>query len=81
MQAKTLLLKASPFRSLEALLSLFEDFDGGTGVMYVRAQRQRLRGELVSHVVNGCKDIQDVETGSTLRAFLGQTYLFHKAFK
>ncbi len=80
-QAKTLLLKASPFRSLEALLSLFEDLKGGTGVMYVRAQRQRLRGDLVPHVVNSCKDIWDQETGKTLRAYLGQTYLFHKAFK
>ena len=81
MQAKTLLLKASPFNSLEALLSLFEDLDGGTGVMYVRAQRQRLRGDLVPHVVSGCKDVRDQETGKTLRAYLGQTYLFHKAFK
>ena len=80
-QAKTLLLKRSPFRSLEALLSLFDDFAEGTGVMYVRAQRQPLRGDLVSHVVDGCKDVQDEETGKTLRAYLGQTYLFHKAFK
>ncbi len=58
-QAKTLLLKASPFRTLEALLSLFDDLNGGTGVMYVRAQRQRLKGDLVPHVVDGCKDIRD----------------------
>ena len=49
--------------------------------MYVRAQRQHLRGDLVPHVVNGCNDIRDQETGKTLRAYLGQTYLFHKAFK
>ena len=80
-QAKTLLLKASPFRTLEALLSLFDDLNGGTGVMYVRAQRQRLKGDLVPHVVDGCKDIRDQDSGATLREYLGHTYLFHKAFK
>ena len=80
-QAKTLLLEASPFKSLEALLSLFDDLNGGTGVMYVRAERQCLRGDLVPHVVDGCKDIKDAETGKTLREYLGQTYLFHRAFR
>ena len=49
--------------------------------MYVRAERQRLRGDLVPHIVNGCKDIQDTATGKTLLAYLCQSYLFHEAFK
>ena len=80
-QARNLLLMASPFKSLEALLSLLDDFGEGTGVMHVRAQRQPIRGNLVPAVVNGIRDIRDEETQTTLRAYLGQTYLFHKAFK
>ena len=81
MQAKRLLLKASRFKSLEALLSLFNDLDGQTGVMYVRAERQPTRGDLIPHEVNGRKDIQDSATEQWLLTYLGQTYLFHKAFK
>ncbi len=71
---------ASPFKSLEALLSLFDDLNGGTGIMYVRARRQRLKGDLVPHMVDGCKDIRDEDSGATLREYLGQTYLVHKTF-
>ena len=39
--------------------------------MYVRAQRQRLRGDLVPHVVNSCKDIRDQETGKTAAGIPG----------
>lgn len=80
-QAKDLLLKASPFKSLEALLEVFKDFEAGTGVMYVVTQPQPKRDALVPCEVDGIKDIKDQETGETLRSYLTQAYLTHKAFR
>ena len=34
-QARHMLLVSSRFKSLDALLKIFEDFDGGTGVLYL----------------------------------------------
>ena len=79
MQAKTLLLKASQFKSLEALLEVFKDFEGGTGIIYLRTQPQPKRDDLVPCEVDGIKDIRDQETGTTLRSYLTQAYLNHKA--
>lgn len=45
------------------------------------AERQPKRGDLVPHEVDGVRDILDTESGKTLRAYLGQTYLFHEAFR
>ena len=81
MQATKLLLKASPFKSLGALLEIFKDFEGGTGVMYVITQPQPKRDDLVPCEVDGIKDIRDQETGKTLRSYLSQTYLTHEAFR
>ena len=81
MQAKDLLLKVSPFKSLEALLEVFKDFEAGTGVMYVVTQPQPKRDALIPCEVDGVKDIKDQETGETLRSYLTQAYLTHKAFR
>ena len=77
-----MLLLASRFKSLDALLKIFEDFDGGSGVLYLRAEPSKEADkDLVSWEVDGLRDILDMETGKTLRAYLGQTYLFHVAFR
>ena len=81
MQAKDFLLKASPFKSLEALLEVFMDLEAGTGVMYVVTQPQPKRDALIPCEVDGIKDIKDQETGETLRSYLTQAYLTHKAFR
>ena len=81
MQAMKLLLKGSLFKSLGALLEVFKDFEAGTGVMYVVTQPQPKRDELVPCEVDGIKDIRDQETGMTVRSYLSQTYLAHKAFR
>lgn len=81
-QARHMLLVSSRFKSLDALLKIFEDFDGGTGVLYLRAEPSKEADkDLVPCEVDGVRDIQDMETGKTLRAYLGQTHLFHKAFR
>ena len=67
-QAKDLLLEASPFKNLEALLEVFKDFEAGTGVMYVRTKPQPKRDDLVPCEVDGIKDIRDQEIGETLRS-------------
>ena len=81
MQAKDLLLKASPVKSLEAFLEIFKDFEAGTGIMYVRTKSQPKRDDLVPCEVDGIKDIKDQETGETLRSYLTQAYLTHPAFR
>ena len=81
MQAKNLLLKAIPFKSLEALLEVFKDFEAGTGVMYLRTQPQPKMQDLLPCEVVGTKDIRDKATGQTLRSYLSKNYLAHKAFR
>lgn len=80
-QAEENLLKGSPFKTLDALITVFEDFKDGTGVLYLRTKPQSGRGNLLPYEVDGLRDIRDQESGKTMRAYLGQTYLFHEAFR
>ena len=72
----------STFKDLGALLALFEEFDGGTGIMYVVAQPYDPARALVLEAAgNGRSSLRDPATGLLLSQFLADSYLLHPCFR
>jgi hypothetical protein len=72
----------STFKDLAALLALFEEFDGGSGIMYVVAQPYDAARALVLEATTGGRsELRDQASGLLLSQFLADSYLLHPCFR